>query len=40
MSNKLTINFEQTNAISLSNSLNARNDCPDFFFKLHEKLNE
>ena len=36
MSNKLTINFEQTNAISLSNSLNAQNDCHDIFFKLGE----
>jgi len=44
ISNKLTINFEKTNAILSSNSLNAQNDCPDVFFKLgqdklHEKLN-
>ena len=36
MSNKLTINFEKTNAILFSNSLNAQNDCPDVFFKLGE----
>ena len=36
MSNKLTINFERTNAILFSNSLNAQNDCPDVFFKLGE----
>ncbi len=29
MSNKLTNNFEKTNAILFSNSLNAQNDCPD-----------
>ena len=34
MSNKLTINFEKTNAILFSNSLNAQNDCPDVFLKL------
>ena len=40
MSNKLTINFEKTNAILFSNSLNAQNDCPDVFQeKLHEKFN-
>ena len=41
MSNKLTINFEKTNAILFSNSLNAQNDCPDIFYKekLHEKSN-
>ena len=36
MSNKLTINFEKTNAILFLNSLNAQNDCPDVFFKLGE----
>ena len=36
MSNKLTINFEKTNAILFKNSLNAQNDCPDVFFKLGE----
>ena len=36
MSNKLTINFEKTNAILFSKSLNARNECPDDFFKLGE----
>ena len=34
MSNKLTINFEKTNAILFSNSLNAQNNCSDVFFKL------
>ena len=29
MSNKLPVNFEKTNAILFSNSLNAQNDCPD-----------
>ena len=37
MSNKLTINFEKTNAILFSNSLiNAQNECSDVFFKLGE----
>ena len=36
MSNKLTINFEKTNAILFSNTLNAQNDCPDVFFQLRE----
>jgi len=36
MSNKLTINFEKTNAILFQNSLNAQKDCPDVFFKLGE----
>ena len=36
MSNKLTINFEKTNAILFSKSLNAQNDCPNDFFKLGE----
>ena len=40
MSNKLTINFEKTNAILLSNSLNAQNDCPDVFFKLGESTRK
>ena len=39
MSNKLTINFEKTNAILFSNSLNAQNDCSDVFFKLEETTN-
>ena len=34
MPSKLTINFEKTNAILFSNSLNAQNDCPDVFFKV------
>ena len=36
MSNKLTINFEKTNAILFQNSLNAQKDCPEVFFKLGE----
>ena len=40
MSNKLTINFEKTNAILFSNSLNAQNDCPDVFFKLGESTRK
>ena len=36
MSNKLTINFEKTNAILFSNSLNAQNNCSGDFFKLRE----
>ena len=40
MSNKITINFEKTNAILLSNSLNAQNDCPDVFFKLGESTRK
>ena len=36
MSNKLTVNFEKTNAILFSNSLNAQNDGPDVFFKQGE----
>ena len=36
MSNKLTINFEKTNAILFSNSLNAQND----FFKLGENTRK
>ena len=36
MSNKLTINFEKTNAILFSNSRNAQNDCSDVFLKLGE----
>ena len=36
MSNKLTINFEKTNAILFLNSLNAQNDYPDLFFKIRE----
>ena len=36
MSNKLTINFEKSNAILFSNYLNAQNDCTDIFFKLGE----
>ena len=34
MVNKLTYNFQKTNAIKFSNSLNAQNNCPDVFFKL------
>jgi len=36
MVNKLNYNFQKTNAIKFSNSLNAQNDCPDVFFKLGE----
>ena len=36
MSNKLSVNFEKTNAILFSNSLIAQNDCPGVFFKLRE----
>ena len=36
MSNKLSVNFEKTNAILFSNSLTAQNDCPGVFFKLGE----
>ena len=36
MSNKLTINFEKTNAILFLKSPYAQNDCPDVFFKLGE----
>ena len=40
MSNKLTINFEKSNAILFSNSLNAQNDCPDVFLELGESTRK